>query len=157
MWFDTPTKEKPCSQSVVQFWEESVHLSRDSSIEEPFMQLEQQMQEHEREVEYDIERLHVQYILVGTQELSSYLRSHRLLPSLLLELAPHLKPLLGPDIPIRLEIILAGDESPMIRVSFSWKGTIESANAILDAFDEGYWLEHCGKAAGHIVVVYELE
>lgn len=108
------------------------------------------------EVERSIRDLYAHYVIVNESSLVAYLKDHRSLPSLLIEIASNLAMHFGKDTLVKLEVVSTGDEPPIIRVSILWQYTTESGNAALDAFDNQYWLANSQKAAGNVVIDYEL-
>jgi hypothetical protein len=57
---------------------------------------------------------------------------------------------------MRLELVYPEGETAMVRVAIQWDSTPASANDALEQFDRSYWLNNCVRAAGDIVVDYEL-
>lgn len=118
---------------------------------------EQQMRDHNVEVESTIRELYRHYILVNSATLESYLKSHRALPSLLIDVASNLRTVFGDDPGLlKLEVISAEGESPMLRVAVTWHDSLASGEEALQKFDDNYWLANCRRANGNIVVDYEL-
>jgi hypothetical protein len=90
------------------------------------------------------------------EELSQFLRLHRSLPSLLLEIKERLAEAFGEDARLNLSLAMIEEESPMVRVAVSWPGTFADANAALESFDANFWLANYGRSSGHILVSFDL-
>jgi len=78
------------------------------------------------------------------------------LSDLLEEIGSNLRTYFGTDSTPRLEVSNFGDEGPYLKAIMQWSGPISAANAALAKFDNGYWLANCDRAAGRIIVDYQL-
>jgi hypothetical protein len=108
------------------------------------------------EFESEIHRMLSPYFLVQPEQVVEFVREHRALPTLLQEAAPKLKESFGADTILKLELGANGDEGSVLRLLAMWPGSLASANAALQAFDESFWIANCARASGYLVIDREL-
>ena len=118
---------------------------------------ERQMTQFAVEEEEDLKGLRKEYVLIGGPSVEVFLRSHRSLIEVLLDAATQIRASFGADIVLQLR--LSGEEGEVPNLVYGviqWSGSLETARAALDAFDESWWIENVRRASGRIVFDYEL-
>lgn len=156
LWFErwNPNTPQPTSEN---WWRQGVlGSSLSPSNSHVFIQWKQQLLEQEMEIGNPIASLRQSYVLSDPEGLSDFLKRYRALPSLLQDMTKPIKKFFGQDCVLTLALDRSGDESPIIRLAILWKDSLSAASAALNAFDEHYWINNCGRSSGNIVVNYDL-
>lgn len=100
----------------------------------------------------DIRRL---FVVADERSVFDYLRSHRRVPSLLIESVPHLRRLFG-DAALSLRATSDEDGWDMLYATVRWAGEPEDALRALDRFDDEWWLAHSYPAGKSLTFTYDL-
>ena len=140
-------------------WSRQTVLSPGPPSPEPpvLNEYERQMTQFAVEEEEDLKRLRKEYVLVSGPSVEVFLRSHRSLIEILLDAAAQIRARFGADIVLQLR--LSGEEGEVPNLVYGviqWSGSLDTARAALDAFDESWWIENVRRASGRIVFDYEL-
>ena len=118
--------------------------------------LENQMREYEAEFNRLLTDLSTFFIFTDPDAISSFLRTHRSVVSILLDGAPYLRKSFGDVVPLTLEVVSEDGPPAAINALAVWRGDSARARAALRTFDEAWWLKNLRGAGGRIVFDVEL-
>lgn len=85
-----------------------------------------------------------------------FLKTHRTVPSLLMESVSHLKRHFGPNSLLSLRAPIDESGSPTLYAVIMWPGRSQDARDALERFDESWWLPISKQASGNLYFTYEL-
>ena len=122
---------------------------------EMLLSYERQMIQFAAEQEAELARLRSEYVFDSPPAVVDYLKTHRALPSLLMDSAAPLKRSFGGDSVPHLQVRTDGDSRILYAFVF-WKGSLSSARECLESFDDTWWLASSYKGSGDVVFDYEL-
>lgn len=128
----------------------SPHIQQDV-----FESLEQQMNEAETELQRMVEKLSKTFVFTNREDVKTFLRSHRGIPSILIEAAPHFQKAFT-NVPLALDVATEEGAPRTIYVLAQWRDERTRAKQALRNFDEQWWLSNLSKAGGKVVFDYEL-
>jgi len=117
--------------------------------------LEQQMSDAESELGQVLDELAKIFIFTNAEDVKMFLRSHRGIPSLLIEAVPHFQKCFS-NVPLALDVVTEEGSPRTIYVLAQWKEERKQAKKALRNFDEQWWLKNLSKAGGKVVFDYEL-
>lgn len=117
--------------------------------------LEQQMDQAETELHRMLEELARTFVFSDREDVKTFLRSNRGIPSILIESTPHFRRAFS-NVPLVLDVATEEGAPRTIYVLAQWKGERAQAKRSLREFDEHWWLDNLAKAGGKIVFDYEL-
>jgi hypothetical protein len=124
--------------------------------ESDFENLERQMAQQEFEFADTLAKLRSEFIFTNAVPIQSFLKTHRVIASILLESVAYLKDCFGHDTPLALEIMSEDESTRSIYALALWKRDKAESRAALKKFDEIWWMSNLKKAGGRIVFDYEL-
>lgn len=105
-------------------------------------------------INLDIDELKHLYVFADDSVAQS-LTNHRALRTILREAITPLKALFGDDNVFRLEITREESGFKTFYVVAIWKDNPEAARAVIDRFDDEWWLSHMTSAVSNLSFTYE--
>lgn len=117
--------------------------------------LEQQMSDAENELGQLLDELGKIFVFISSEDVKTFLRGHRGIPSLLIEAAPHFRKAFG-NAPLALDVVTEEGNPRTIYALAQWGEERREAKKALRDFDEQWWISNLQKAGGKVVFDYEL-
>jgi hypothetical protein len=108
----------------------------------------------QQQLRSDLNVLKTEYVLRNESVISRFLLTHRTMVPVLSRAIAELRISFGSDVVFNLEAIIEDDDSISLYAIVVWRGSIESADAALDEFDER-WLLNQPPQSG-LTFTYEL-
>jgi hypothetical protein len=108
------------------------------------------------EQEAELIRLRREYRFKNGPDVEAFLQNHHSLLELLLDAVPQLRARFGADVTLQLQVGMEEGPPSTIYGVVIWKGSLASARAAREQFDESWWMENIERASGRVVFDYEL-
>ncbi|MBW4038094.1 MAG: hypothetical protein HIU91_04315 [Acidobacteria bacterium] len=117
--------------------------------------LEDQMESFEREHRSTVAELAQNYIFAQETSVEEFLRSHRILPQLLMAALPYLRQQFG-SIVFSLRAVSDDYGWQTMFVDALWPGQAADALAAIDRFEDEWWIANSSAATGSLNFTYRL-
>ncbi|MEO6801772.1 MAG: hypothetical protein ABI197_00860 [Granulicella sp.] len=121
-----------------------------------FVDLEAQMTRFESEHEALVNEVRRLYVMSTANQVISYLRGHRTIPQLLVTAHSTLQRYFGMDTVFGLRAPIDEQGWQTLYAVVMWQGSAKNAVAILDQFENQWWLPNSRQAFGCLTFTYEL-
>jgi hypothetical protein len=131
-------------------------VSNDSHAEQfDFAELAAEIAQ-QREPARVLAELRREYIFADQAAVQAYVTNNRAVAAILLEAVPHLRACFGTGISLTLDTLAEDGPTRSIYALALWNGDRQKARVALSVFDETWWKKNLKRAAGKVVVDYEL-
>lgn len=121
-----------------------------------FEGLEKQMAEFAAQHEAVLNDVRKHYGLPADASVRDFLTKHRAIPQILLEAAPQLKAYFGGNAVFNLRAPIDEAGSRTLYAVAMWPGELRDVRVALAKFENDWWMERAGQAAGYLTFTYEL-
>ncbi len=119
-------------------------------------QIEQQMAQFEADHEAAVTELQRSYVFLDDRAITSFFKSHRTAPQLLIEAAPQLRRNFGAGTVFNLRPMIDEYGAQTLYVVAVWPGDVRDVRIALEHFDEQWWIANSHRASGDLTFTYEL-
>jgi len=133
-----------------------LHWQKPEQPPAAFEDLERQMEEFAVEHAAMLDDLRRHYILPADSSVTDFLTEHRSIPQILLGAVPHLLACFGTETIFNLRAPIDDSGSQTLYATAVWPGKSQDVRHALDRFDQEWWMERAGQAAGYLTFTYEL-
>jgi hypothetical protein len=131
-------------------------ISNDSGAEQfDFEELAAEITQ-QREPARVLAELKREFIFADQAAVQAYITNNRAVAAILLEAVPHLRACFGAGVSLTLDTLAEEGSTRSIYALALWDGDRHKARVALSAFDETWWKKNLKRAAGRVVVDYEL-
>jgi hypothetical protein len=118
--------------------------------------VEREMLQFEFDHEKMVEQLGRNYVMPTDCSVTNFLKSHRVIHTLLLAAAPQLKKYFGDSAVVSLSLSADDSGDQTLFGVVKWPGTLDAAESALNGFDNEWWLSRVNHASGYLSFTYEL-